>query len=180
MCNTPVRLPSGTCPFLGSYFWEEGEDTWPLSHLLWRLYTGPSLRPVSSLPWVPVRRHPAWQGSLAVFEWEWGHGPSSKCPQHKVIKTGMDRTETLTIPAPSTLLPTARTIIEKLQKLKLVRFLLALCLWECFYLSTKWLSFNEFLIIWEALTVYFFRSSANSSCMVFFSFHKQSLVQCRG
>lgn len=89
--------------------------------------------------------HRRWQGSLTVFGWEWGHGPSPKCPRPQVEqeRDGLYRESV----HPSTLLPTAKRVIGKLQKLKVMRFLLALYLWECFYLSTKWLSFNEFLII---------------------------------
>lgn len=52
--------------------------------------------------------HLEWQGSLPVFGWERGHGPSSKHPQPQVdllflhqSTKGVNRTEPLSIPPPS-------------------------------------------------------------------------------
>lgn len=87
--------------------------------------------------------HLEWQGSLPMFGWEQGRGPSSKHPRPQVdllflhqSTKGVNRTEPLSIPPP-VLLPTAKRDIGKLQKLKLMRFPLALCLWECFYSSAS-------------------------------------------
>lgn len=144
-CNIPVRLPGGTCPLLGSCFCGGGSEY---------LTTSPS--PVKTMHKSKFETHavthlgcllvwhPGWQGKLTVSAWQWGPRPSSKvlslCLDLKVIWSSFIRsrkgwTIQRLCPPPHPPHSHSEGGYWELQKLKLMRFPLALCLWECFYLS---------------------------------------------